>query len=158
MSGRAKRRRQGDLCHWQCFTRKGLPVFGRQRRAAPAIQAPAAEPGDEQIFELLHGTLSELIGAHGRWTLVPRQSDDTDVIFHGMKAHQIATTLTALLQAQKAALRGEAVSAGEHAAEPAALSWTPAPISVWAEPERATVTASIQLPATQSIEKPRLVA
>ena len=75
-----------------------------------------------------------------------------------MKAHQIATTLTALLQAQKAALRGEAVSPGEHAAEPAALSWTPAPISVWAEPERATVNTPVEIPAhVESTEQARLV-
>ena len=133
-------------------------MFGRRRRAVPVIQPLAAELSGEQIFELLHSKLAEIIGTGGQWTLVPRRGDDTDVIFHGMMAHQIATTLTALLQAQKAALRGDAVPPGEHAAEPAALSWTPAPISVWAEPERATVTASIQLPATQSIKKPRLVA
>lgn len=129
-------------------------MFGRRRRVATVIQVPVPELSDEQVFELLHGKLAEIVGAQGQWTLVPRRSDDTDVIFHGMKAHQIAATLTGLLRMQKAALRGE------RAAEPTALSWTPAPISVWAEPESATVNAPVQPPAfpVESTEPARLVA
>ena len=133
-------------------------MFGRRRRIAPIVQAPAPELSDEQIFDLLHGKLAELIGAQGQWTLVSRSSDDTDVIFHGLKAHQIATTLTGILRTEKAVLRGE------ETAEPVALSWTPAPISVWAEPEHttitATVTAPVRLPAppVRSLEQARLVA
>ena len=133
-------------------------MFGRRRRAVPVIQPLAAELSGEQIFELLHSKLAEIIGTGGQWTLVPRRSDDTDVIFHGMMAHQIAASLTGLLRAQDAALSCETAPSGESALEPTALSWTPAPISVWAEPERTMATASIQLPAAQSIEKPRLVA
>ena len=129
-------------------------MFGRRRRAAPVIQVPVPELSDEQVFELLHGKLAEIIGAHGQWTLVPRSDDDTDVIFHGLKAQQIATTLTSILGTQKAELRGE------RTAEPTALSWTPAPISVWAEPERATVTAPVLIPAlpVRRSETARLVA
>lgn len=129
-------------------------MFGRRRRAAPVIQVPIPELTDEQVFEALHAKLAEIIGAHGQWTLVPRSDDDTDVIFHGLKAQQIATTLTSILSTQTAELRGE------RTAEPTALSWTPAPISVWAEPERATVTAPVltpSLPARLS-EPARLVA
>lgn len=130
-------------------------MFGRRRRVAAVIQAPPPELSDEQVFQLLHGTVSELIGVNGSWTLVPRSDDDTDVIFHDLKAHQIATALTALLQSNKAVLRGE------HTAEPTALPWTPAPISVWAEPARATVMTPVQLPAAPAAryeEQARLVA
>ncbi|WP_134491400.1 hypothetical protein [Cryobacterium tagatosivorans] len=129
-------------------------MFGRRRRVAPVIQVSAPELSDEQIFELLHDKLAELIGERGQWTLVSRSADDTDVIFHGLKATQIATTLTGILSSQKAELRGE------RDAEPTALSWTPAPISVWAEPERATVAAPVQLPiaSIRKSEQTRLVA
>src|SRR5680860_266928 len=134
-------------------------MFGRRRRAAAAIPAPAPELSDEQILHLLHDKLSDLVGINGLWTLVPRRSDDTDVIFHGLKAEQIATNLALTLRAAQTALGSEAVvvvaapakrpakarasvvpvePAIEPAIEPTALSWTPAPISVWAEPERAT--------------------
>jgi hypothetical protein len=129
-------------------------MFGRRRRVAPVIQVPLPDLSEEQVFELLNAKLAEIVGAHGQWTLVPRSSDDTDVIFHDMKAHQIAATLTGLLRTEKAVLRGE------HAAEPTALSWTPAPISVWAEPERASVTAPVPLAAlpVEHDELTRLVA
>jgi hypothetical protein len=140
-------------------------MFGRRRRVAPVIAAPAPVPelSDEQVFALLHSQLSDLVGAQGRWTLVPRSVNDTDVIFHGLKAHQIATSLTEMLHAETALLRGEVV------AEPTALPWTPAPISVWAEPERAASNTPVHLPgfsagkpssqsAHQSAERTRLVA
>lgn len=119
-------------------------MFGRRRRAAPVVQAPAPELSEEQIFELLHTKLADLVGARGTWTLVPRAHGDTDVIFHGMKAEQIATSLTSTLTTATAVLRGE------REAEPTALPWTPVPISVWAEPERATVAAPITLTAPSS--------
>lgn len=129
-------------------------MFGRRRRrVSPVLPAPLPELTDEQVFQLLHGKLAEMIGARGEWTLVPRRGDDTDVIFHGMKAEQIALTLARLLADEKAALRGE------HAAEPSALPWTPAPISIWAEPDRATVSAPIELdPSSEQNERARLVA
>lgn len=118
------------------------------------MQVALPDLSNEQVFELLSAKLAEIVGARGQWTLVPRSSDDTDVIFHDMKAHEIAATLTGVLSTEKAVLRGE------HAAEPTALSWAPAPISVWAEPERATVTAPVQLPSypAEYAELTRLVA
>ncbi len=145
-------------------------MFGRRRRVAPVIAAPVLVPelSDEQVFGLLHNQLSQLVGAQGKWTLVPRSDSDTDVIFHGLKAHQIAASLAAVLRSETSLLRGEVV------AEPTALPWTPAPISVWtepvhAEPERATVKAPVHLPtffsappagqpAPQSADRARLVA
>lgn len=128
-------------------------MFGRRRRIAPVIQPPTPELSDEQIHELIHGNLATLIGSNGSWTLVPRSDDDTDVIFHDLKVDEIAASLTSVLATGKAVLRGE------RKAEPTALPWTPAPISIWAEPNRATVTDPIQLASpVDATEDARLVA
>ncbi|TDW31128.1 hypothetical protein [Cryobacterium psychrophilum] len=166
-------------------------MFGRRRRvaAALAVSAPAPTPvptpilSDEQILELLHDKVAELVGVNGLWTLVPRSADDTDVFFHGLKAAEIATALSTALRVETARLAGSsapsivpavvvpaktgrlakaraAVIGDEAVIEPTALSWTPAPISVWAEPARATVTGPVQLPSTapSTSESARLVA
>jgi hypothetical protein len=146
-------------------------MFGRRRRTAPVVPAPVVpalpELSRAQTFEHLHAALAELVGADGAWTLVPRQAGDTDVIFHDLKAHQIAETLTEILAAETVRLRtdtpaaptnvaeprtdtpangipaldGTTVNTGailvSSGAEPTALPWTPAPISVWAEQVRA---------------------
>ncbi|MBX0299566.1 hypothetical protein K2F54_06205 [Cryobacterium sp. 1639] len=137
-------------------------MFGRRRRTAPVVVAPVApalpELSNAQIYEHLHGALAELVGENGAWTLVPRQADDTDVIFHGLKAHQIAAALTEILATETIRLRTEETAAPRNVAEPrtdtpvngitsvdtgallvssgaepTALPWNPAPISVWAE-------------------------
>lgn len=156
-------------------------MFGRRRRNARLIQAQAPEPvvpalSDERVFELVHGSLSELIGVRGDWTLVPRQAEDTDEIFHGMKAQQIAALLTRKLAEARDAVResvaavdsattdaaspvsvtSESISAEtatiQTSAEPAALPWSPVPISVWAEPEHDHAEHD------HAGQKPRLVA
>ncbi|TFD02282.1 hypothetical protein E3T28_05505 [Cryobacterium sinapicolor] len=124
-------------------------MFGRRRRVepvAPVIPPHVPELSDAQVFELLHTQIARLVGAQGQWTLVPRSSDDTDVIFHGLKANQIAWSLATVLRTETAALRGEVV------AEPTALPFTPAPITVWAAPERAAVTAPSP---TEAVTLPR---
>jgi hypothetical protein len=130
-------------------------MFGRRRRVAPVVHAAVPELSDEQIFELLSSKLAEIVGARGSWTLVPRSVEDTDVIFHDLKSTQIATTLATLLHAAKATLRGESTG------EPTALPWTPSPITVWAEPEGATITEPVRIPAYEAAserERARLVA
>jgi len=97
-------------------------MFGRRRRAARAAEAretelralqlgaPQYEPSallapaqltvdltGDAVTALLHRHLTDLIGADGVWTLVPRRSDDTEVFFHELKAHEIARTLSAAL-------------------------------------------------------------
>lgn len=112
-----------------------------------------------QTYDLLRGALSGLVGAEGTWTLVPRSSDDTDTIFHDLKADEIARTLTSLLTTETAALRGETVTPAAAAAagtEPVALPWASAPISIWADPAHATVTDPVELPVHPS--DARLVA
>ena len=124
-------------------------MFGRRRRrlAASAALTVAAAPvlRDEQIFELLHDKLSALVGEHGAWTLVARSADDTEVIFHGLKARAIAIELTEAITAEQAELRGESVG------EPTALSWTPAPITTWNEPVAST-TRSIESAPVETVE------
>jgi hypothetical protein len=148
-------------------------MFGRRRRTAPVSVAPVSvapripELSNAQVFEHLHAALSELVGAQGAWTLVPRQADDTDMIFHGLKAQQIAASLTELLATETIRLRTEetvaptniaeprtdtpadgitAVDTGavlvSSGAEPTALPWNPAPISVWAEQHDGARTTS----------------
>lgn len=150
-------------------------MFGRRRRTRAAIPAPVAPAPPEltgaQVFEHLHAALADLVGADGAWTLVPRSEGDTDVIFHDLKAKEIAMTLTGILTIETVRLRTETtlepanvaepctvtpidpltarsgpvdtgavlVSSG---AEPTALPWTPAPISVWAEPAAPVVPAA----------------
>ncbi|TFD28994.1 hypothetical protein [Cryobacterium cryoconiti] len=131
-------------------------MFGRRRRVvpvAPVTPPPVPELSDAQVFELLHTQIARLVGTQGQWTLVPRSADDTDVIFHGLKAHQIASSLAAVLRAETSVLRGEVI------AEPTSLPFTPAPISVWAEPE--IVMPAVTLPrfsADSSKGHARLVA
>ena len=137
-------------------------MFGRRRRTAPVVVAPVTpappELSNAQVYEHLHGALAELVGANGAWTLVPRQADDTDVIFHGLKVDQIAAALTEILSAETVRLRTVEVIAPRNVseprtdtpangitsvdtgallvssgAEPTALPWNPAPISVWAD-------------------------
>jgi hypothetical protein len=137
-------------------------MFGRRRRTAPVVLAPVPpalpELSSAQVFEHLHAALADLVGADGAWTLVPRQAGDTDMIFHGLKAAQIASSLTELIATETLRLRTDqtvapaniaeprtdtpadgitAVGTGavlvSSGAEPTALPWNPAPISVWAE-------------------------
>ena len=146
-------------------------MFGRRRRNAAVIQAPVApappELSNAQVYQHLHAALAELVGADGAWTLVPRSDEDTDVIFHGLKAKEIAATLTELLAAETVRLRTEAPAAPANiaeprtdtpadgitavhtgavlvasGAEPAALPWNPAPISVWAEQHAVATTTT----------------
>jgi len=132
-------------------------VFGRRRHVATAVKAPvvpgpAPELTPEQTLELLQRSLAGLIGAQGAWTLVPRSGGDTETIFHELKADEIARQLAGMLQRETAALRGETPEDAHLAATrdasraPVALPWEPAPISVWADPRRATVTDPVKLP------------
>ncbi|MBC7442100.1 MAG: hypothetical protein H7311_06215 [Ramlibacter sp.] len=130
-------------------------MFGRRRRVepvAPVTPPPLAELTEGQVFDLLHAQLAQLVGAQGQWTLVPRRGDDTDVIFHGLKAQQIASSLATVLRTETAALRGEV------SVEPTALPWTPAPISVWAQTERAEAERAETEPAQPQRATPGPVA
>lgn len=110
-----------------------------RRRAAAAQPAPAPAPAPapvaeltgEQIFEQLYARLDRFIGAAGEWTLVRREPGDTDHIFHAVITHQIAAELTRGVLVERDAVVEPA------GAEPIAMSWTPAPLVVWADPNDA---------------------
>jgi hypothetical protein len=116
-------------------------MFRRWRRARLAAQASAhaaaatprptaADLRGEHLFELLNAKLSEFIGPGGSWSLVRRTEADTDQIFHAMLTHQIAAELTRTVLDERENVA--VVVPAEN--EPLALSWTPAPLVMWAEP------------------------
>ncbi|TFD50500.1 hypothetical protein E3T55_08690 [Cryobacterium frigoriphilum] len=58
----------------------------------------AVQLSADAVTALLHHQLNNLIGTDGIWTLVPRTSDDTEVFFHELQAHEIARLLSSALQ------------------------------------------------------------
>lgn len=118
-------------------------MFRRWRRArlaaqaaahtAPAAPSPAATAADlrgEHIFELVNARLSRFIGPEGDWSLVRRGGDDTDRIFQSMLTHQIAAEVTRVILEER-----EQVAVVVPADEASlALSWTPTPLVMWADP------------------------
>jgi hypothetical protein len=124
-------------------------MFRRWRRARLAAQAAAhtaasaprptaADLRGEHIFELVNAKLSQFIGPAGQWSLVRRRPDDTDAIFHAMLTHQIAAEVTRTLLEERETV-AVIVPADE---QTLALSWTPAPLVVWADPVELDVDAS----------------
>lgn len=108
-------------------------MFRRWRRRALVESPPTPEPPrtgpaltGEQVFELLNSRLSDLIGAHGQWTLVRRTDDDTDRIFHAMLTHQIAAELTHEFLSEQQRAHGIEVADWQ----PAPLVLKPAPLSI----------------------------
>lgn len=104
-----------------------MALFRRRRQTAPVLHAAAPELSDEQLLTLVTDKLAAIIGAEGKWTLVRREDGDTDTIFHTMLSEQIASEVTATVVEGRDALRGAPGT------EPSALTWTPAPIAVWAD-------------------------
>jgi hypothetical protein len=127
-------------------------MFRRWRRArlaaqaaahtAPAAPSPAATAADlrgEHIFELVNGRLSRFIGPEGEWSLVRRGGDDTDRIFQAMLTHQIAAEVTRVILEER-----EQVAVVVPADEASlALSWSPAPLVMWADPVDLGADASV---------------
>ncbi|WP_353810261.1 hypothetical protein [Agromyces sp. SYSU T00194] len=119
----------------------------RRRRKARAAAAAEATPKQitltgEQVFDLLNARLAEFIGASGTWTLVRRTEDDTDGIFRAMVTHQIAAELTRDILATQADAHAEGDAAHAAHISEMALSWTPEPLVVWADPTDAPEPAS----------------
>jgi hypothetical protein len=117
-------------------------MFRRWRRArlaaqaaahtapAPSPRATAADLRGEHIFELVNARLSRFIGPDGQWSLVRRTDADSDRIFQAMLTHQIAAEVTRAILEER-----EQVAVVVPADEASlALSWTPAPLVVWADP------------------------
>ncbi|MDQ0575821.1 hypothetical protein QFZ29_002044 [Agromyces albus] len=112
------------------WRRARLAAQAAAHAALPAPRQNAADLRGEHIFELLNAKLSEFIGPSGSWSLVRRADGDTDRIFHAMLTHQIAAELTRSILEERDAVT-VVVPAGE---ESLALSWTPSPLVMWADP------------------------
>ncbi|QAY73689.1 hypothetical protein ET445_10375 [Agromyces protaetiae] len=97
-----------------------------------AERASAADLRGEHIFELVNQKLAEFIGGNGQWALTRRTERDTDRIFDAVVTHQIAAELTRAILDERETV-AVVVPEGE---DTMALSWTPAPLVVWAEPVR----------------------
>ncbi|MEI5584621.1 MULTISPECIES: hypothetical protein [unclassified Agromyces] len=118
-------------------------MFRRWRRArlaaqaaahtAPAAPSPAATAADlrgEHIFELVNARLARFIGPEGDWALVRRSAGDSDHIFQAMLTHQVAAEVTRAILEER-----EQVAVVVPADEASlALSWSPAPLVMWADP------------------------
>ncbi|MWV60538.1 hypothetical protein [Rathayibacter sp. VKM Ac-2754] len=130
----------------------------RRRQPAPEVVAAPALTQDE-LFAVVHERLAAFVGAEGAWVVTRRSHDDRDPIFHGMLARSLAHELSSAIQAQQLRAGVEATSSPiteaipvmtastppVTATEPAALTWDPQPIAVWADPaqsERADAPAA----------------
>jgi hypothetical protein len=120
------------------WRRARLAAQAAAHTAAPSPRPTAADLRGEHIFELVNAKLSQFIGPAGQWSLVRRQPDDTDAIFHAMLTHQIAAEVTRTLLEERDTV-AVIVPADEQAL---ALSWAPAPLVVWADPVELDVVAS----------------
>lgn len=125
-------------------------MFGRRRHVAPAAVAQIPQLSETQIHDVLVAKLSEFLGADGEWVVSRRTEDDTDTIFQDTLTDSIAVALSAALaRAKHTLITGEAAEPAQHvaprspepgdaaepatAAEPEALGWEPAPITVWTD-------------------------
>lgn len=138
----------------------------RLRRQKPAVSQPVSPPlSQDQLFAVVHEKLAQFVGSEGAWVVTRRSHDDRDPIFHGMLARSLAHELSAAIQEEQeragnaapaeaspitAAIpvmraSTEPITVPEPiAAEPAALSWNPEPITVWADP---AANAEVEAPA-----------
>ena len=96
-------------------------MFGRRRHVAvvPAAPLPVPVPRltDEQILELVHGKISELIGVNGEWTVSRRSADDTDAFFHSVLAQSVSVGIAAAItDARRRLEEGDAPAQPQHLA------------------------------------------
>ncbi|PPF30002.1 hypothetical protein C5C18_07260 [Rathayibacter tritici] len=106
----------------------------------------------DELFAVVHERLAAFVGSEGSWVVTRRSHDDRDPIFHGMLARSLAHELSAAIQEEQLRAGAERTSSPLTAAipamraatppvEPAALTWDPQPIAVWAEPSAADLAA-----------------
>ncbi|MEO9096004.1 MAG: hypothetical protein ABI255_10345 [Microbacteriaceae bacterium] len=92
----------------------------------PVPPAPQPHLTQAQLYEIVHASLADLIGTSGQWSVVRRTDGDTDTIFHGILTDSVSQQIAGAISAAQAAQE-------PLPAEPAALAWQPAPITVWAD-------------------------
>lgn len=126
-------------------------MFGRRRHVAPVAVAQIPQLSETQIHDVLAAKLSEFLGSQGEWVVSRRGDSDTDSIFQDTLTASIATGLaSALAEAKNTLINGQPVETAQHVAskavpvesgsdtadqfaEPEALGWEPAPITVWTD-------------------------
>ncbi|PPF72105.1 hypothetical protein [Rathayibacter sp. AY1E6] len=117
----------------------------RRRKAAPEVVEAAPVLTQDELFAVVHERLAAFVGSEGAWVVTRRSHDDRDPIFHGMLARSLAHELSAAIQEEQLRAGAERTSspvteaipvmrASTPPVEPAALTWEPKPIAVWAEP------------------------
>ncbi|PPG02014.1 hypothetical protein C5C26_15780 [Rathayibacter sp. AY2B1] len=122
----------------------------RRRKAAPEVVEAAPVLTHDELFAVVHERLAAFVGSEGAWAVTRRSHDDRDPIFHGMLARSLAHELSAAIQEEQLRAGAERTSspvteaipvmrASTPPVEPAALTWEPKPIAVWAEPAPADV-------------------
>ncbi|PPI22989.1 hypothetical protein C5D34_04825 [Rathayibacter sp. AY1B1] len=134
----------------------------RLRRRTPAPEVVEAAPvlTQDELFAVVHDRLAAFVGSEGAWVVTRRSHDDRDPIFHGMLARSLAHELSAAIQEEQLRAGAErtsspvteaipAMRASTPPVEPAALTWEPKPIAVWAEPTPADVAVDTPV-ATRS--------
>ncbi|ANF30343.1 hypothetical protein A0130_00385 [Leifsonia xyli] len=117
--------------------------------------APAPQLTDAQILELVHGKVSELIGADGEWTVVRRAQDDTDTIFHSILAQSVSVGIAAAIaEARRRLEAGESLTAPQHLA----ASVADAPVEAEVVPAHVAEPAPVaEVPAAE-VEAPAVEA
>ncbi|PPF48298.1 MULTISPECIES: hypothetical protein [unclassified Rathayibacter] len=132
----------------------------RRRKPAPDVVEEAPVLTQDELFAVVHERLAAFVGSEGAWVVTRRSHDDRDPIFHGMLARSLAHELSAAIQEEQLRAGAERTSspvteaipvmrASTPPVEPAALTWEPKPIAVWAEPAPADVAADAPV-ATRS--------
>ncbi|PPF38789.1 hypothetical protein [Rathayibacter sp. AY1A3] len=122
----------------------------RRRKAATEVVEAAPVLTQDELFAVVHERLAAFVGSEGAWVVTRRSHDDRDPIFHGMLARSLAHELSAAIQEEQLRAGAERTSspvteaipvmrASTPPVEPAALTWEPKPIAVWAEPAPADV-------------------
>lgn len=129
-----------------------LPISASSASAPSptTVQPPATvQLSTDAVTALLHHQLNNLIGTDGIWTLVPRTSDDSEVFFHELQAHQIARLLSSALQTGTARA---SIDLAESPAVPDAVMPVDTPTAAVREDAAPVSTSTLTTPITEPAE------
>jgi len=131
-------------------------MFGRRRHAAATPAMPAPQLSDEAVFDAVHRTLAEYLGAEGSWSVVRRSPDDRDTIFRDVLTHSVATDVVAALREARTRLTGDpeaervAAEADAHGLDDRAAAFP----EVTTETNRTTASADEQAHGQRTAAEP----
>jgi hypothetical protein len=109
-------------------------MFGLRRRQVSADTTSAMQLSTEQLYDLVHHSISNLIGKNGEWVVSRRTIIDEDDIFHDMLARSVSLKIISQIDAAQAAhLR--ALEPEPILTKPIVLSWVSTPVTGWAKVE-----------------------